>query len=193
MATAASESAYEGFNAAGADELAALAGSTSETDVATNTSALLTALEKSIAAGDMTLGDVGKEGSRYGAFGKTLSQLLQTRKSIAAVGANEVTDADRRALLGMGFSESYIDSFGGNLSGDDLLKLQTGAEQRRLAELTGGGTAGAFTDTTQAEAVKYYDSLAKSVTIVTDQVLRMQDREQAYQAQRATTTPSPER
>jgi len=193
MATAASESAYEGIsNAAGADELAALAGSSTETDVAKNTSALLDTLEKAIGSGDLTLGDIGKEGSRYGAFGKTLAQLLQTRKSIAAVGAGEVSDADRKALLGMGFSEKYISSLGTDIDGGELVKLQTGAEQRRLAELTGGGTAGAFTDTTQAEAVKYYDSLAKSVVVVNDQVLRMQDREQAYQAQRAAAPLKPE-
>lgn len=192
LATASSERAYEGIeNAYGADELAALAGATTESDIADKTSKLLTKLEEGLGTGELKLGDLGKEGSQYGEFGKTLAQLLQTRKSIAGISVGELSEADRKTLARMGFSKGAISSLGPDIDAKEFADLQTRAEQGRLAELTGGATGGMFTDTTQTEAVKYYRELAGSVAEVTSQVMVMQERERAYQAERGVAPLSP--
>jgi hypothetical protein len=173
MATA-SATAASGIvdSAAGYEQLSALAaaaGSGRSGDVSKAQEELFRALE---GAGIKTASE-----EEYGTMATALSRGLAHRNIIKTGSVEDV----QRMLKQMDISE------------EDLgIKLSEGFDREQLAKRIGAydiatgsmSSGGAFTETTQREAVKYYKELAASVADVTSQVMVMQERERAYQAER---------
>jgi hypothetical protein len=127
------------------------------------------ALFKVLADAGIQSGDVTEE--KYGALAKTL-QTAMAHRNIIDTGS----DKDIREMLvkGMGFSEKEVADL--DISNrEDLASRVAALDIRRGGESSGG----AFTDSTQEQATKYY---AEMFAKVNDQILRIQSNNDKLEA-----------
>ena len=150
------------------DRLARTAGTGRAGKTAEAVEELLDTLEKE----GKTAGSIGEE---YGALSGSIGRALAQRNVVRSGDAK----ATEKILKDIGYEDADIAAL-------DLTDTEKMAELVGRANIQGDAISGggAFTDTTQAEAIKYYRELAGSVAEVTSQVMVMQERERAYQATR---------